>query len=145
MSKQDKNQISALRQNIISIITKVDRLVEKVINTKLVTKGTICEKRRKCGNANCRCAKGDLHVTKILSFSHKGKSRIIHLSKYTVLELSKLEKQVKDYQQFRSSRAKIVYYLKMLIKELNRMEQNILMEVAPPTKGGYDERQEKKD
>ncbi len=145
MSKQDKNQISAIRQNIVSIITAIDRLAEKIISAKLATKGTICEKKRKCGNPNCRCAKGELHTTKILSFSHKGKSRILHLSKYTDLELSKLEKQVKDYQQFRINRAKIAHYFKLLIREINRMEQHILIEVARPGKGGDNERQEKKD
>jgi hypothetical protein len=139
MNKQDKNQISAIRQKIVSIITTVDRLVEGVLNTRAVTKGTICEKRRKCGNPKCKCAKGELHVTKILSFSDKGKSRIIHLSKYSELELSRLEKQVKNYQQFRTSRAKIVHDLKLLIREINRMEQNILMDVAPSGRGGENE------
>lgn len=145
MSKQGKIKISETRQKILSIIKTIDQLVSNIINTKVVTKGTICEKRRKCGYPGCKCASGELHVTKILSFSHKGKSRIIHLSRYSDLELSKLEKQAKEYQQFRRSRASIVYYSKLLIKEINRMEQNISMETAPPEKGGDNDSQEEKD
>ncbi len=139
MSKTDRNRISEIRQKILSIIKAIDRLLKIIIDTQLVTKGTICEKRRKCGHARCKCSGGELHVTKILSFSHKGKSRIIHLSKYTEKDLSRLERQVKDYQRFRKSRARLVYYFKLLIREINRMEQNISMEAAPPDKGGENE------
>ena len=145
MSKQGKIQVSAIKQEILSIKQAISRSIESILSSNLVTKGTICEKRRKCGNKVCKCARGDLHVTKILSFSHKGKSRIIHLSRYSDLELRKLEKRVKEYQKFRRSRAQIVYYFKLLIKEINRMEQNISMEAALPEKGGENDRKERKD
>jgi Family of unknown function (DUF6788) len=139
MSKQDKIQISATRQKIASIITTIEGLVEGIISSSMLTKGTICEKKRKCGNPKCRCARGELHVTKILSYSDKGKSRIIHLSKYSDMELSRLEKQVNNYQRFRTSRARIVNYCKLLIRELNVMERTILMDVASSGKGGKHE------
>lgn len=145
MSKKNNIQVSAVRQKILSITKMLDRHIERIISSNLVTKGSICEKKRRCGNAGCRCARGDLHVTKILSFSHEGKSRIIHLSRYSDVELHRLEKRVKDYQQFRRSRAQIVYYFKLLIKEINRMEQNISIEAALPEKGGDNESKKGKD
>jgi len=145
MSKKSKIQASEIRQKILSISKTINRYIESIISSNLVTKGTICEKKRRCGNAGCKCTRGDLHVTKILSFSHKGKSRIIHLSRYSDLELRHLEKRVRRYQQFRRSRAQIVYYFKLLITEINRMEQNILMEAASPGKGGDNGSEEKKD
>ncbi|OGF64712.1 MAG: hypothetical protein A2Y62_14765 [Candidatus Fischerbacteria bacterium RBG_13_37_8] len=136
MKKHDKSSISKARQNLLFLCSELERLVKQIVNSKEITKGTICEKRRKCGNQKCRCSKGELHITRILSYSHKGKSRIIHLSKYSLLELTKLEKQVKEYQQFRKSRAKIVAYAKLLIKEINQMEQALKVAVAPSAKGG---------
>lgn len=145
MSKQSKIKVSAIRQKIIFIRQMIDQHLERILNSNTVTKGTICEKRRKCGHARCKCAHGDLHVTKILSYSHRGRSRIIHLSKYSEAEYRRLEKQVKEYQKFRSSRGKIVYYFKLLIKEINKMEQNILIEAAPSEKGGDNNSAGKKD
>jgi hypothetical protein len=44
-------------------------------------RGSLIELRRRCGKPNCHCAKGRPHTTPALSFSEKGKTRILTLSK----------------------------------------------------------------
>lgn len=145
MNKQGRHHISAARQRIASLIKAADQLIEVILAIKVVTKGTICEKKRKCGKLRCKCAQGEPHRTKILSISHRGKSRIVHLSRYTELELNTLERQVKEYQKYRRARAKLVSYFKMLLQEINSLEHRITMEVALPSKGGDNENKEENE
>jgi len=36
--------------------------------------------RRKCGKPNCRCVRGKLHVSRVLSYSRRGKTGLLTLS-----------------------------------------------------------------
>lgn len=66
----------------------------------------------------------------VLSLSHKGKTRLIPLTKYSGAELMKIRKAVKEYQGFRYNRAKAVRQFKRLITEINKLERNLLREAA---------------
>jgi len=46
----------------------------------LMVRGSVYTMRRKCGKDYCRCMKGELHETPVLSYSEKGKTRIVALS-----------------------------------------------------------------
>ena len=124
------NQISKSRQKVLSISKTIADLSNKVLSTKIMTKGTVYNQKKKCGNINCKCFDGKFyHTTKLLSFSHYGKTVLIPLTKYTMFELARIEKQVRDYQQFRRIRAEIICYFKLLIAEINKLEKNLLTEV----------------
>jgi len=75
-----------------------------------------------------------LHTTEVLSFSHKGKTKLISLSKYSVPDLFKIRKQVGNYQKFRRNRAKITACFKDLLININELEKQLLTEL--PKKGG---------
>jgi hypothetical protein len=42
-------------------------------------RGSLIQLRRRCGKPNCRCAKGQPHASPALSYSEKGKTRILTL------------------------------------------------------------------
>jgi len=42
-------------------------------------RGSLVRLRRKCGGENCRCQRGDLHGTWVLSYSVRGRTRLISL------------------------------------------------------------------
>jgi hypothetical protein len=124
---------SKSRQRLVDIGKEISFCLNSIITAKSLTKGTICKKIRKCGNPHCKCSRGELHTTRILSLSHEGRSKIIHLGKYSFLALSQLEKRVKAYQRFRTARARLTNSLKLLIAEINMLEHYLLTEV--PHKG----------
>lgn len=134
-------QISRSRQQILALSKKTYQHLGQMLKAKGITKGSIYIQKKKCGNPNCKCAKGDLHRSKILSMSHQGKTRLIPLTKYTITEFVKINRQVKNYQSFRYNRAQIVHCFKLLIAEINKLEMNLLIEV--PKKGEFDGGQEK--
>jgi len=45
----------------------------------MMLRGTLYTFRRKCGNPNCRCHKGELHESPALSYSVGGRTRLITL------------------------------------------------------------------
>lgn len=130
----NKQQSSKSKQRLLVLSKILADLISKIIGAKYITKGTIYDQKKKCGNKNCKCSRGELHSTKVLSFSEQGKTHLIPLTKYPILELSTIETQVENYRRFRSNRAKIVNYFKLLIVEINKLEQNLMTEL-PGKKG----------
>ncbi len=59
-------------------------------------RGSLIVLRRRCGKPNCHCAKGRPHCTPALSFSLKGKTRIITL---TEDELPAVRRALQHYSQ----------------------------------------------
>lgn len=42
-----------------------------------MVRGTILQLRRRCGKPQCRCAEGEPHVSWVLSYSEKGRTRML--------------------------------------------------------------------
>ena len=141
--KRSTEQISKSRQQILVLSKKIYQHLTQMISAKGITKGSVYIQKKKCGNPNCKCAKGDLHCSNTLSMSHQGKTRLISLTKYTITEVAEIKKQVRSYQSFRYNRAQVVHCFKILIAEINKLEQNLLIEV--PKKGDADERPQAKE
>jgi len=59
-------------------------------------RGSLIVLRRRCGKPNCHCAKGQPHTTPALSFSQKGKTRILTL---TQDELPVVRRALQQYKQ----------------------------------------------
>ena len=142
--KRSTEQTSKSRQQILALSKKIYWHLTQMLSATGITKGSVYIQKKKCGNPNCKCAKGDLHCSNTLSMSHQGKTRLISLTKYTITEVAEIKKQVRSYQSFRYNRAQVVHCFKILIAEINKLEQNLLIEV-PQKKGEADERAEAKE
>lgn len=64
------------------------KIAKQMPRSSKIVKGTLVELRRKCGKPNCRCQKGEKHVSLYLSQSHKGKTRMTYIPR-------KYEKEIK--------------------------------------------------
>ena len=60
---------------------KTRSLLAKIVHDKGIVRGTIITMKRTCGNPNCRCAKGEKHVSLYLSRSEGGKSKMLFIPK----------------------------------------------------------------
>ena len=124
-----KYDVSFYRKQILNLLNQIKDLISIILSKNSLIKGTIYNQKKKCGNPNCKCARGELHITKLLSFSDKGKTKLIPLTKYSYDELLKIRQKVKSYQQFRKSRAEIVKKFKLLIRYINELETNLKTEI----------------
>ncbi len=55
------NDISSLRKNIYSLERQRKKIVNYLLNPRNMIEGSIYTVYKKCGNKNCRCARGELH------------------------------------------------------------------------------------
>lgn len=77
-------------------------------------RGTLSVRSRRCGKPNCRCTRGQPHVSLYLVQSHGGKPRQLFVPKPWE---DRIRAAVEDYQQ-----------MQQLIEELSEMEWRRLME-----------------
>lgn len=68
--------------------------------------GSLSEVNRRCGNPNCKCAKGQPHKAHVLTYKVKGRGKAVHVPKDMVKEV---ETWVKEHKR-----------LKTLIKDISK-------------------------
>lgn len=66
-------------------------------------RGSLITLRRRCGKPTCHCAKGAPHATPALSFSEKGKTRILTL---TPAELPTVRRALSHYHKAQAQTGK---------------------------------------
>ncbi len=89
------------------------RTVARVRSLDNVIKGSIYEMKRFCGKASCSCAKTKTpHKSLFLSFSYKGKTRLVPIKKEQIPDI---KRRIKDYRE-----------LKAAIDELARINAELL-------------------
>src|SRR3989304_6256480 len=105
MQKKKLAQLSRLRQQVDELLRLIDGWVDSALSVReRMAKGTVYDLRRKCGKAGCVCTKGNLHVTKTLSLSQGGKTRLVRLEPDRIGEAEVLTAR---YREFRANRARL--------------------------------------
>ena len=89
------------------------KVLEKIHSLDNAVRGTIYELKGKCGKPNCYCAKTQRrHKSLMLSFSYKGKTKLIPIKKE---QIAGIKAKMNDYKQ-----------LKAAIDELVRINAELL-------------------
>ena len=86
----------------------------QLVHQRRFLRGTLSVRSRRCGKPNCRCARGEPHVSLYLVQSHGGKPRQVFVPKPWE---DRIRAAVGDYQQ-----------MQQLMEELSEMEWRRLME-----------------
>jgi hypothetical protein len=71
----------------------------------LMVRGTLYTFRRRCGNRNCRCHKGELHESPALAYSVGGRMRILTLKPEDVPEVAEALSRYKEERDALEARA----------------------------------------
>lgn len=75
---------------------------------------------RKCGKASCACTRGELHRSMVLSWSNKGKTRLLMIPPERLLEL---RQKSEEYQRIRAARARASVLYKEILGLMDQMEK----------------------
>lgn len=67
------------RANINWLRRKRDGLLKKLAKSKPFVDGSIVKVRRKCGNKNCRCTRGQKHESFYLMYKVKGVTKAVYI------------------------------------------------------------------
>lgn len=98
-------QLSRLRQELIQLRdTPVDHLAV-FLSDRPLAKGTVYPLRRRCSKPSCRCARGALHETVVLTANVQGRTRL-----WTIPEdqIQDLRRRTEDWRRFRKARAAFI-------------------------------------
>jgi len=118
--KADTQALSRLRQDLRRLVAELEGSIEAVFGRGPLVKGTVYEMARKCGKPSCACARGELHRSTVLSWSHKGKTRLMSIP---AERLTELRKKSEEYQHLRGARAEVSAIAKKMLAVIDQIER----------------------
>jgi hypothetical protein len=117
--KTDREKFSRLRQTLLHLASEIKGFVEPLFSDRPVIKGTVYELRRRCGKPGCKCARGDLHRSMVVSASEGGKTRLQVIPDGFLVEI---QVKVRRYQELRRVRARLGEIHRKMLKVMDQME-----------------------
>lgn len=117
--KKTVESLSQLRQELRRLLGEMERSVEVVFGRAPLVKGNVYEMARKCGKPSCACARGRLHKSMVLSWSHQGKTRLRSIPPE---RLEELRRKSQEYLRFRRARAQVSVICKQMLSVIDRIE-----------------------
>jgi hypothetical protein len=90
-------------------------------NAPLVIRGSVVKVRRACGKAQCKCTDGALHETWALSYSYRGRTRMIPLREEDVrVARQAIERYQKNLDRLESQAIHGIKWLHKAVKAAKR-------------------------
>ena len=118
--RRDREDLSRLRSTLRHRLTELRRVLEGVFGRSALGKGQVYELARKCGKPNCICTRGQLHRSMVLTWSEKGKGRLLSLPSERVREV---KKKSEEYLRFRRARARVTEIHRDILALLDQIEK----------------------
>jgi hypothetical protein len=119
-AKADTQALSRNRQDLRRLVADLERSVEAVFGRGPLVKGTVYEMARKCGKPTCICTRGELHRSTVLSWSNKGKTRLMSVPPERLLEL---RGKSEEYQRLRGARAEVAAIARKMLAAIDQIER----------------------
>lgn len=94
--------------------------LREVSRWKPLVAASLCRVKRRCGNRNCRCARGEFHKAHVLTYKVKGKTKVVHVPKDMVEEV---RGWVKEHKR-----------VKKLIREISKNSLAIIHRHVPASR-----------
>ena len=122
-------QVSLLRQKLWRAYRALARTLRTLQRDAPMVQGSLYLLRRKCGKPNCRCARGQLHTTWVLTRSEAGRSRL-----YAVRpeQRSRLRPLAREYRRWQLARARLVKQAAALLALIDQLAEG-RMQSWPPS------------
>jgi hypothetical protein len=112
-------QLSSLRSQLLAAQQQLPQLLEEWLGREPLLPGSLYTLRRKCGKANCRCSRGELHESTVLSYRGQGRPRNISPP---AEQLESLRSMTYDYRRCRQARARLVRWQRQLLSLVDALE-----------------------
>jgi hypothetical protein len=100
-------------------LSSLPGLLEACFGRQPLLPGSLYTLRRKCGKASCRCARGELHASTVLSYRGQGRPRNISPAPEQV---EPVRNMTEAYRQCRNARARLVRWQKQLLRLVDELE-----------------------
>ena len=111
---------SKTRQRLRNLAAEIPSLVDIACDRSPLWRGIVHEARRKCGKPNCRCYRGELHVSTVLADRSGEKPRNLPLHGKQLLLFTDL---TEDYRKVRRVRTRLVQVTREMLALFDRLEE----------------------
>jgi hypothetical protein len=113
------HRLSALRSQLLQAQQLLPSLLEACFAREPLLPGSLYTLRRKCGKPSCRCSRGELHESTVLSYRGQGKPR----NRATTPEhLPALRALTDQYRRCRQARAQLVRWQGQLLAIVDALQ-----------------------
>jgi len=124
--------LSRQRQQLWRAYQALERTLRTLQRGEPMVQGSLYQLRRKCGKPNCRCARGDLHASWVLSRSESGRSRLYAVPKD---QRGRLRPLTREYRRWQLARARWIKQSAALIGLIDQLAEERLQVWPPPPHG----------
>lgn len=90
---------TARRQRVRDLDKERSALVAAALRPASMTRGSVYQMARACGNPRCRCARGELHVSWYLSDRKEGRTQLVYVGARVPRELAERARRYQEYQR----------------------------------------------
>lgn len=115
----NRQKFSRLRRSLVRLSEEARRLIEPFLSDKPVIKGSVYELRRKCGKPGCKCTRGELHRSMVVSDSEKGRKSLRMIPRGFLVDV---RSKVHRYRRLRRARARLVEVHQTMLRVMDEME-----------------------
>ncbi|HME56958.1 MAG TPA: DUF6788 family protein [Terracidiphilus sp.] len=118
--KRTREKLSRLRRDILQLRGRLEQLLARALARAPLVKGNVYEIARRCGTPRCRCTRGQLHRSMVLSWSEDGRH---HLRSLPPAQVAAIRQKSEEYLRFRRARAEVSVILKKLLAVLDQIQE----------------------
>ena len=118
--RDQRDKLSQQRSALRQTIERLGQTLEIAFERDPLVKGNVYELARKCGKPSCACAEGPLHRSMVLSWSERGKTRLLSIP---VQRVEELRRKSERYLRFRAARAQVTVRCRQILALLDRIEK----------------------
>jgi hypothetical protein len=112
-------RLSSLRSQLTQAQQQLAGLLEDCFGREPLLPGSLYTLRRKCGKPNCRCTRGELHESTVLSYRGEGRPQNISPPPE---QLDALRQMTDDYRRVRQARAQLVRWQRELLQLVDALQ-----------------------
>ena len=113
-------EISLIRKKVHDLNKRREAVIDWVLNTKPYIAAQVYQRYKKCGNPNCKCARGELHGPFMWIYQKKKGQKVISttITKGKTIEAEEMAKRYSKYLSFRQEIREIDQKINELLNEL---------------------------
>jgi len=120
---------SRLRQQLWALYHALERTLRALQRDAPMVPGCLYLLRRQCGKPTCRCARGELHSTWVLTRSEAGQSRLYPVPPE---QRGRLRPLAREYRRWQRTRALWVKQSARLLALIDELADQRLQRWPPP-------------
>ena len=120
MQPTHPQKLSRLRQEVRQVWEQMGKTLQVCLADTPLVQGTVYQIARRCGSPHCRCTRGQLHRSMVLTWSEQGRHRMRSLLPQRV---AALRRKSKEYARFRRARAEVSRLHTRMLVLLDQIQQ----------------------